>query len=145
MKELFAENWSYLSHSMCANAGPNCKRIDYTRQDEKRIRFVQHIYLAEGGPSDRCICRDFEPKPGYVWLYQHWTGFDDCFDREDLKRYVYLTVGGDTSIRYRVRWEDFANNDFLDENGDLKWVTKEYYRISRKSPIRYELIKERRE
>lgn len=38
--------------------------------------------------------------------------------------------------------KDFYNNTMFDDNGNLKWIYKQYYKQTRKNPIGYKLVKE---
>ena len=122
-----------------------CKRIDH-----KHIQFsVPWFKSYDCGQRSGGICNDFEPKEWKLWLYRHWKPeFKDKTKGKQLSsipRTVDLCLDKDQSIVYKVKAEDFFYNTFLDENGNLKWIEKMYYKRSRKSPIGYELIHEKRE
>ena len=123
-----------------------CKRLDH-----KHIQFAVPWFKSyDCGQQSAITCADFEPRESRKWLYEHWVSMDDYISAyEEVEKRPYLadkTIGlcidGDQSVRYYVRREDFHNNTFLNADGSLKWVKKQYYKKSRKSPIGYELVTE---
>lgn len=78
------------------------------------------------------------------WLKEHWRGWDDYWDGESILGKVWLILDDDKSVRYAILKTDFVNNTFLNEDGSLKWVEKEYYKQSRQTPLGYLLIHERK-
>ena len=129
-----------------------CKRLDH-----KRIKLAVPWFKSYdcGQFSHVAICADFSPKESHVWLYNHWTCIEDYiadFEKEEKRpffgkphegrAYIGFCIDGNKDVRYYVNRKDYFNNDFLDENGNLKWVKKCYYKKSRKSPIGYRLITE---
>ena len=102
-----------------------CKRIDH-----KKIKFAVPWFKSyDCGQLSGIICSDFTPKEGCKWLYEHWVSIEDyCKEYEEIegkpriKGMLGFCINGDRSIRYYVRYKDFYDNDFLDENGDLKWT-----------------------
>ena len=116
-----------------------CKRIDH-----KHIKFAKSFFKSyDCGQFHGCICRDFEPSPTFVHLYTHWLSYDDYFnDTIKSTDTVALVLDGDFSVRYHVRRKDFADNTFLNPDGSLKFVEKQYYKQNHKSPIGYSLIHE---
>lgn len=114
-----------------------CKRIDH-----KHIQFAVPWFKSYDCDSGG-ICSDFEPSETKVWLYNHWKGYDflyPCPPKETST--TALCLDRDQSVRYHVLTRDFQNNTFLDEQGNLKWVEKLYYKQSRSSPIGYVLCRE---
>ena len=77
-------------------------------------------------------------------MKDHWKGWNDYWEGEEPSGTISFILDDDTSIRYKVPRKDFVNGTFLDSEGNLKWVEKEYYKRSRKSPIGYVLIHERK-
>lgn len=150
MKELFEENWYCLQCGQCRWFKPNaeqptvestCKRIDH-----KKFRFAVPWFKSyDCGRSHGIVCRDFEPDFWCKWLREHWVSYDDYYQGDKPKGLVWLTINDDTSVRYGVWAEDFVNNTFLDEKGELKWVQKKYYKKSRTSPTGYILTTEWRD
>jgi hypothetical protein len=143
------DEWSCLQCGQCKHfkAGADREGIESTckRLDHKHIKFAKPWFKSyDCGQFFGTVCRDFEPAAYCVWLCKHWKGFDDYFAGEEFKGTVALVLDSDFSVRYKVKAIDFINNTFLDEEGNLKWIEKEYYKISRKSPIGYALIHEKR-
>ena len=147
MKEIFEENWSCLQHGQCKHFNINADRSESRckRLDHKRIKFAKSWFKSyDCGQFRGVVCRDFEPADNCKWLKEHWISYDDYYQGEKPKGTVALCLNDDFSVRYKVSAEDFVNGTFTDTDGNLKWVEKEYYRISRKNPIRYNLIHEKR-
>ena len=125
-----------------------CKRIDH-----KHIQFsVPWFKSYDCGQYSGITCVDFEPKPLSKWLYEHWVSMQDYMDsykrvegREYVNGYIGLCLDGNQEIIYYVKFSDFFYNTFLDSDGQLKWEFRKYYKKSRKSPIGYTLVTERRE
>ncbi len=118
-----------------------CKRLDH-----KKIKFYKpwfkSYYCGETNPQ---ICRDFSPNGFYKYLKENWTDFDDWVGEIPENQCIALVLNDDFSIMYHVRYKDFANNTFLDADGNLKWVNRLYYKQRKKSerfPTGYELVTE---
>lgn len=128
-----------------------CKRLDH-----KKYQFAVPWFKSyDCGQFGAVCCRDFSPRKDNVYLYNHWKGFEDYFgdvkDTSDkltldnlrsTKGLMGLCINKDQSVRYYIKAVDFTNNTFLDENGELKWIKKCYYKRTRKSPWGYELVYE---
>ena len=147
VKEIFENNWPCLQCGQCKyfRVGADreasiCKRIDH-----KHIKFATPWFKSyDCGQFAGNVCRDFEPSDTIPWLKEHWRGWDDYWDGESILGKVWLILDDDKSVRYAVLKTDFVNNTFLNEDGSLKWVEKEYYKRSRQTPIGYLLIHERK-
>ena len=119
-----------------------CKRIDH-----KHLQFAVPWFKSyDCGQGSGGICSDFEPNEWQLWLYRHWKPeFKDKKYRKGssiLPRTVALCIDKDQSVRYHVYAKDFYYNTFRNEDGSLKWIYKEYYKQSRKSPMGYKLVRE---
>ena len=129
----------------------SCKRLDH-----KKYQFAVPWFKSyDCGQYGGICCRDFSPRKDSVYLYNHWKGFDDYFGEikdtsaeiildnlRSTKGLIGLCVDKDQSVQYYVKSTDFINNTFLDEEGNLKWIKRCYYKQTRKSPLGYELIYE---
>lgn len=116
-----------------------CKRLDH-----KHIKFaVPYFKSYDCGQLSGFLCSDFQPKESCRWLHRHWQ---PEFIHEKAKQReggtIALCLDGDTSIRYYVDGMDFFYGRFV-ENGELKWIKKQYYKRSKESTIGYKLITER--
>lgn len=78
-------------------------------------------------------------------MKEHWISWEDYWSGEEPTGKMWLILDDDKSVRYAVRREDFSDGTFLDADGNLKWIEKEYYKQSRKSPTGYILVHERNE
>lgn len=150
-KEMFWDANCHLGCGDCKYCNPSadmdsiespCKRIDH-----KHIQFAVPWFKSyDCGQRSGGICSDFEPNEWELWLYRHWKSeFKDIEHGKGsstIPRYVGLCLDKDQSIRYYVNADDFYNNTFKESDGSLKWVKKEYYKQSRKSPIGYVLVTE---
>ncbi len=135
----FWEACSYLNCRNCHWYGKKCKRIDHKHFSFSRPWFKSEDYTQ--GVS--AVCRDFQPASYCVWLTKNWIGWDEWVKGLiPNPNTVGLCIDGDQSVRYHVSWTDFINNTFVDNDGNLKWVYKLYYRKTRKSPIGYKLVTE---
>lgn len=132
------DEWCFLHCGDCIYSGRKCKRIGGTNISFYKPWFAVASY---GRP-----CRDFSPIPDWKWLYEHWDGFDDYYSQAEdyYKRDVCLVLDNNFDILYRVRWEDWINNTFLDDNGELKWIKKSYYKRTREG-LGFKLVHEYRE
>lgn len=146
MNNFFEENWSCLQCGQCRffkvdadRSVSTCKRLDH-----KNIKFAVPWFKSyDCGQYSSIVCREFEPSDTVPWLKDHWKGWDDYWDGEEQNGFIHLILNDDKSVRYAVRRKDFVDNTFKEPDGSLKWIYKEYYKQTRKSPIGYELIKER--
>lgn len=117
-----------------------CKRIDH-----KTIKFAVPWFKSyDCGQFAGTVCKDFEPSPYIPWLWYHWQGWENYWQGDEPKGLIYFTLNGDTSIRYGVDRKDFNEGTMYDENGNLKWIERMYYKQSRSSPTGYKLIREKR-
>lgn len=122
-----------------------CKRIDH-----KLVKFYTPWFKTyDCNQHSGVICSDFIPASWCVHAVNTWNGFNEYW-----KYYVeqWLTIADktvsffineDTSVSYQVLLNDFLYNTMFDSDGNLKAVTKRYYKRSKKSPIGYELITEK--
>lgn len=119
-----------------------CKRLDH-----KTIQFAKNPFASyncgSGNGTSWCLCNDFELDTIYKLLREKWQ---PEWKEEILKKYrkgtMCLCLDGNFEVRYEILCSDFVDNTFLDENGNLKWLRKQYYKQSRKSPIGYKFINE---
>lgn len=148
MKQIFEEEWCHLSCEQCRffkvdadRTASTCKRLDH-----KHIKFTNPWFKSyDCGQFSGTTCRDFEPSDTVPWLKEHWISWEDYWSGEEPTGKMWLILDDDRSVRYAVRREDFSDGTFLDDQGNLKWIEKEYYKQSRKSPIGYILVHERNE
>lgn len=148
MKELFEENWSCLQCGQCRFFNVNADRQVSTckRLDHKHIKFATPWFKSyDCGQFSGTVCKDFQPSDTVPWLKDHWKGWDDYWDGEKQKGMIPLIIDNDKSVRYLVSREDFVNGTFLNSDGSLKWIEKQYHKQSRKTPTGYILIHERSE
>lgn len=151
MKPIFDECWCRLEHGECVHFKVDADRNESTckRLDHKHIKFWKPYFKSyDCGQFMGNVCRDFEPRKESVpWLYNHWQGWDDYWDGEEPKpnETIPLVLDGNFSVMYHVLKTDFINNTFLNDDGSLKWIKRQYYKRSRKSPIGYELVTETNE
>ena len=142
MKQLFEENWCHLSCGQCVYFKVNADREESTckRLDHKHIKFFKPYFKSYNcGQFSGCVCSDFAPVEWCVWLRQHWVSIDDYLGGEEITGYVSLVVD-DLPVIYRVKKKDFFYNDFIDQDGNLKWFEKVYYKVYRNSPTGYKLV-----
>lgn len=130
------EQYPSLSCARCKYGGDSCKRLGGTN-----FEFASPWFLYQPNGT---ICKDFTPSDYCLLLKQNWVSFDDYFGggNQFEGQTVALCISGEQSVRYHVRAIDFVNGTFIDENGNLKWTKKQYYKMSRKSPTGYELVTE---
>lgn len=118
-----------------------CKRLDH-----KKYQFAKPWFKSyDCGQFIQQICRDFQPSTIYKYLFENWTDFDDFVGEILDNETVSIVIDGDCSIRYKVRYKDFADGSFIDEKGNLKWIEKCYYKkckVTEKNPIGYILVHE---
>ena len=139
--EMSAEEfWDECSHLGCGdciycdprgdmdNITSPCKRIDH-----KHIQFAIPWFKSyDCGQRSGGICNDFQPNCWELWLIRHWKPeFKEVYKDNTNTKYVGLCLDKDQSIRYYVKFEDFFNNTFKNEDGSLKWVKKCYYKRTR--------------
>jgi hypothetical protein len=135
----FWDEYSYINCEQCRWCHTKCKRIDHKHFSFARPWFKSETY----SQGIAAVCRDFVPASYCVWINKNWIGWDEWVKGfEKQPKTVSLCIDGDQSIRYHVSWTDFVNNTFVDNDGNLKWVYKLYYRKTRKSPIGYKLVTE---
>lgn len=141
MRDLFEDNWNVLNCSQCAHFGRHCKRVDH-----KHIMFSKPwFYSYHSGEDNKLVCRDFTPADYCRWLKDNWVSYDDYFSGEVPYRdreTIALCLDGDFSVRHHVLASDFIKGTHLDPEGNLRWVEKTYYKISRTSPTGYQLVHE---
>lgn len=130
------EEWPCLQHGQCKHFSVNSDRQESTckRLDHKKYKFAVPWFKAyDCGQMSGQICKEFEPKEICKWLYEHWDGIYGYFgEGYKPEGKVWLTIDGDTSVRYAVLYEDFWNGTFLNDDGSLKWVEKMYYKRTKK-------------
>lgn len=149
MKEIFEENWCCLQCGQCKYFKVNadmegvestCKRLDH-----KHLKFAKPWFKSyDCGQFVGRVCKEFEPADYCVWLKKHWVSYDD-YHQDDIigdDAKSYFCLDNDFSVRYGVLTKDFVDGTMFDDNGDLKWVEKVYYKRSKSSPIGYELVHE---
>lgn len=148
MDEVVRENIGCVMCGRCRWFNCNADRIESTckRLDHKKYQFAKPWFKSyDCGQFTQQICRDFQPSSVYKYLFEHWTNFDDFIGEISENETVSLIIDGDNSIWYKIRYKDFANGTFIDENGQLKWIEKSYYKMCKKTeqnPIGYILIHE---
>ena len=138
-KEDFFDNWSHISCKDCKYY--SCKDDCYCKKrlDHKKYRMAQPWFVTVYD-YDFHICSEFEATDRYPWLYNNWKKeFTENYYSDEL---MGIIINGNRDIRYMVRVKDYFYNTLFDENGELKWVKKMYYKKSKSSPIGYELIRE---
>lgn len=121
-----------------------CKRIDH-----KTVKFAKPWFKSYDCGDQHGICGAFEPEPlRSPVIAERWCGFEKYIalkaEAGDLRyplRPVWFCINNDFSIRYGVDYWDFVNGEMI-KDGYLMCKKKQYYRISRKSPIGYELMTE---
>lgn len=139
-KEEFFDEWSHISCKDCKHYSCKDDCFCKKRLDHKKYRIAQPWFVT-CYDYDFHICSDFVATDHYPWLYNHWKKefTEDCYNKNGT---ISIIIDGDKSVRYCIKAEDYFFNTFLDENGNLKWTKKMYYKQSRKSPTGYELIRE---
>lgn len=116
-----------------------CKRLDH-----KHFQFAIPWFKSyDCGLFNSTICKDFSPSQAAKYLFEHWNSIDNYFGRDyEPSGLIGICIDSNQKVRYKVRYSDFWNNTFIDKHGELKWVQKTYYKVSRKNPIGYELVTE---
>lgn len=120
-----------------------CKRLDH-----KHFQFRHFIFGSQdcGQHLQNGVCRDFKPKKCRVWLYEHWTSFDDYFSgfyRIPENAELKLIIDGNNEISYSVNRLEFINNKFINPDGTLRWIYKTYYKRFRNAKwFHYRLLNE---
>ena len=143
--ETFMDEWCCLQHGQCKhfNVRANLPGVQSTckKLDHKHVKFAVPWFKSyDCGQTASHICKEFEPADTQVWLKNYWSpSFLGYYAPEGI---VWLTLDDDTSIRYGVPAKDFYEGTFMNDDGSLKWIKKQYYKRSRKSPIGYELVTE---
>lgn len=146
--ETFMDEWCCLQHGQCKhfNVRANLPGVQSTckRLDHKHVKFAVPWFKSyDCGQTASHVCKEFEPADTQVWLKNYWNpSYLYYYAPEGV---VWLTLDDDTSIRYGVPAKDFYEGTFMNNDGSLKWIKKQYYKRSRKSPIGYELVTEDRE
>lgn len=112
-----------------------CKRLDHKHYSFAKATF----YSYDCGYRNGCKCSDFEPRESCVWLYNHWNKeyINEYISRIDEVSIIYLCIDHNWDVRYAIRKTDFVNGTFLNPDGSLKWLRKEYYKQSRKETLGY--------
>lgn len=110
-----------------------CKRLDH-----KKYSFSKFVFGSYNcGQNNGSICREFEPKSIWKWMYNNWDeSFTDLRIAEIDKnghRVITICIDHNWDVRYKVRYSDFADGTFIDNDGNLKWIRKEYYKRKKKS------------
>lgn len=115
-----------------------CKRLDH-----KKYSFAKAVFYSyDCGQRNGCICSDFEPNDWQLWLARHYKPefikeYENRIEDNDV---MYICIDHNWAVRYEVNKKDFFNNNFLDANGNLKWIRKGYYKRSKKSSIGYKYV-----
>lgn len=113
-----------------------CRRLDH-----KTYRFAMPYFRCyDCGQYNSNICREFRPNTVYKYLEDQWTDFDDWTNGKIHEGYVGITVGGDKTVRYYVRYRDFVYGTHVNPDGSLNWVKKCYYKQTRENEIGYKLV-----
>ena len=120
-----------------------CKRLDH-----KHLQFALPWFKSyDCGKGWGGICREFEPDAMlHPDLAKNWQGYDARFP-EGQKGLMGIIADGDTSVRYMVEKEKFADGSFLLADGNLDYVEKMYYRRCKPDaahPLGYMLVHEGR-
>lgn len=101
-----------------------CKRLDH-----KHFSFYKNPFLTyASGYGCEHICADFEPKSCCVWLHNHWRPqhLIEYGKRIGSNEKTSLCIDHDWSVIYKVSRRDFFYNTFINADGTLKWISKEY-------------------
>lgn len=140
--EEFREENYYWNCDSCKYCNPGADRDGieslYKRLDHKRYSFAKNVFYSYNcGQDHGCICSDFEPRESRVWLFNHWDKkyINEYVSRMDDTDIIHLCIDHNWKIRYAIKKIDFVNNAFLNPDGSLKWLRKEYYKPTRKNPI----------
>ena len=112
-----------------------CKRLDH-----KNLQFRVPFFVSYDCNGQ--ICADFKPSPMYKYFYSHWHDWYIKFYTPKPGKTIALRVKGEGETDFNILYSDFFNNTFLNDNGSLKWLYKEYYIKTKHSPTGYLLIKE---
>lgn len=148
INEDIKENIEYVMCGYCKWFKVNADRVESIckRLDHKKYQFTKPWFRCyDCGQFNKKICNDFEPAKLWKYLFKHWTSFDDFIGEISENEIVSLTINGDNSIWYKVKYKDFANGTFIDEKGELKWIEKCYFKkckVTEKNPIGYILVRE---
>lgn len=89
------------------------------------------------------ICSDFDPNWFSKYLRDHWTNFDDYVGVINYTKFTPIIVNGDQSVRYYVYYKDYAYNNHIDKDGNLRWVKRCYLKRVKESsenPVGYKMI-----
>lgn len=120
-----------------------CKRIDH-----KTVKFYYPWFKSyDCNQHSGVICSDFIPASWCVHAVKVWKGFDIYWENY-VKQWlntktVSFYINGDTSVCYQVPVMDFVYNRMFDKDGNLKAISRKYYKRSKKSSTGYELITEK--
>ena len=139
-REEFLDNWYLRSCRDCQHCHDgNCKRLDHKKYKLSKRWFS--VY----DPGNGYLCSDFEPFDGWLWLHRHWKPEFLKHPDPNSKRYVSLTLDGDNSVWYYVKYVDYFYGNHITEDGSYKWVFKSYMKKTRKCeeyPLGYVLVNE---
>lgn len=132
--EEFINCFGVMRCSQCARHG-KCKRLE-------KIELARPWFASV---SDGRPCKDFLPPKYHKLLLKYWRGVDIYYKRVKPDDLIAVCLNHDQSIRYNIKYSDFYNDTMFDENGNLKWIYKQYYKRTRESPTGYKLVREYRE
>ena len=152
MKVNVYEHWCHLECGNCKYFQVDADRREDTtckRLDHKTFKLAVPYFKSYDCGQYHCnICSEFEPADYCKWLKEHWKSIDAYiaeYEQAEHKsffknRYVSLTIGDDTLVRYYVKRKDYFDGNFINPDGSLKWVKRCFYRRSKSSPIGYKLV-----
>lgn len=126
------------------NCCPSLKCSDCCHRQDGQCRIFEDGRLQFSRPwfasvSDGPICKKFYPNGINVWLRRYWRGIDVFVKNRRNASVTGFFLDGNEDVTYYCRWKDYYNNDLWDEDGNLKWISKIYYRQSRTSPTGYSM------
>ena len=129
--EEFIDCFGIMKCSQCSRH-QKCKRLE-------QIELARPWFASV---SDGRPCKDFLPPKYYKLLLKYWRGIDIYYKRVKPDDTIAVCLNHDQSIRYCIKYSDFYNDTMFDDNGNLKWIYKQYYKQTKKSPTGYKLVKE---
>ena len=150
------DNYYFVGCGSCvhfkANADMDGVKSECLRLDHKFIKFAVPWFKSyDCGQHSAIMCEDFYPNDS-SGLKDHWTTPLDYAAGGDIERIrnarggVWVTVGGNTSVRYMIPWIIFWKLPIgIDENYEPSgWTRKQYYKRDSNSPTGYRLVTEER-
>ena len=141
------DNWSNIVCGNCkwfsVNADRKGFKSDCKRLDHKYLKFSKSCFESYNcGQFRGNICSDFYPAEWVKWLYDNWEDVKRQKKKKKKSDTIGLCLNGDFNIIYKVNAEDFYNNTFQNEDGNLKWLYKIYLKVCKKSVTGYKIVKE---